>query len=139
VYTSFLMAHLVNLIVADDSPVILKAVSGVVADCCSNVRITGEAKDFGELFRLLEEVPADIVLMDVNMPSEKPVEAEVLCSYIGSRCLLVMSAWFDETTKAMAAEFCAKELLDKGRLVDTLQGAIERCAEPNEKSAGRSM
>jgi DNA-binding NarL/FixJ family response regulator len=129
------MTNLVNLIVADDSPVILKAVSGVVADCCPNVQITGEAKDFGELFRLLKEVPANIVLMDVNMPSENPIEAEVLCSHIGPRCLLVMSAWFDKTTKERAAEFCANELLDKGRLVDTLQGAIERCAEPNGKRA----
>jgi two-component system, LytTR family, response regulator len=131
------MTNLVNLIVADDSPVILKAVSGVVADCCPNVQITGEAKDFGELFRLLREVPADIVLMDVNMPSEGAVEAEILCAHVGSRCLLVMSAWFDESTKARAKEFCAKELLDKGRLVDTLQGAIERCSEPNGKLAGR--
>ena len=46
-----------------------------------------------------------------------------------------MSAWFDEPTKVRAQDCGATELLEKVKLAETLQPAIDRCMEPMRKAA----
>lgn len=123
-----------RLLIADDSAAIRRAVAHVVRDCCPGVEIVGEARDYTELFHLLGDGPADVVLIDVNMPCE--MDADHVRRKINSHCLLVMSAWFDDATKVRAREFGAVELLDKLNLAGTLGPAIERCMK-RSKAAGR--
>lgn len=126
-----------KLLVADDAAIVRTAVARVVADCCDGVELVGEVKDYGELFRALGLVKADVVLMDLNMPAESPVEPEVLKAQLGPACLLAMSAWFDESTKVRARAYGAWELLDKPSLALTLGPAIDRCMRRICKATGQ--
>jgi DNA-binding NarL/FixJ family response regulator len=125
--------HPVRLMIADDTELIRRAVAHVVAGCCPGVEVVGEAKDYTELFQTLTEVRADVVLADLNMPSE--MEANEIRSGLGACCLIVMSAWFDEAAKAKAHECGASELLDKSTLAETLGPAIARCMNRSKTAA----
>ena len=117
----------VRLLIADDTEIVRRAILQVVADVCSGVQVVGEAKDYSELMRLAADVNADIVLMDMNMPADEPVVPDVLKERLAPACLLAMSAWFDDETSERARECGASELLDKTKLGENLQPAIERC------------
>ena len=56
---------------------------------------------------------------------------------VGAACLLVMSAYFDEPRAERARAYGAAELLEKGKLAETLQPAIERCMGPKWRAAGQ--
>ena len=127
----------VRLLIADDTDIVRRAILQVVADVCEGVQVVGEAKDYDELIRMAADVNADIVLMDINMPADAPVVPDILKARMGSACLLAMSAWFDDETSERARECGAIELLDKTKLGETLQPAIERCLQPKRSGAGR--
>jgi DNA-binding NarL/FixJ family response regulator len=125
----------VRLVIADDTELIRRAVSHVVADCCPGVEVVGEAKDYAELFRVTNDAKPHVVLMDLNMPSEIDLNPDQIRVELDSCCLLVMSAWFDEQTKARARNRGASELLDKSTLAETLRPAIERCVTRSKAAA----
>src|SRR5579872_2050567 len=127
----------VRLLLADDTEIVRRAILQVVAEVCEGVQVVGEAKDYGELMRMAADVNADIVLMDMNMPSDAPVEPDVLKARMAPACLLAMSAWFDDEPAERARECGAAELLDKTKLGETLQPAIERCLGAKGSAAAR--
>jgi DNA-binding NarL/FixJ family response regulator len=125
----------VRLVIADDTELIRRAVSHVITDCCPGVEVVGEAKDYEELFRVAKDTNPHVVLMDLNMPGEST--ADQIRDRLHPCCLLAMSAWFDEETKIKARDCGAVELLDKAKLAETLQPAIDRCMNQS-KAAGRT-
>ena len=126
----------VRLLIAEDTDIVLRAILQIVADVCDEVQVVGEAKDYGELMGMVAVANPDVVLMDMNMPSDEPVEPNELKARLGPACLLAMSAWFDDETTERAREFGAAELLDKTRLGETLQPALERCRRQKGTAAG---
>jgi DNA-binding NarL/FixJ family response regulator len=126
-----------RLLIADDADIVRRAVLGIVADLCHGVEVVGEVKNHDELFAMASAVKPHIVLMDLNMPCEDPLDAEVLKAHLTSACLLAMSAWFDEPSKERARKCGAVELLDKATLAKTLQPAIDRCMAPLWTAAGQ--
>ena len=122
----------VRLTIADDAEVIRQAVRRVISSFCPGVEVVGEAKDYTELFRLTKDIKPNVVLMDLNMPG---VEPDKVRAELDSCCLLVMSAWFDEGTKARARACGALELLDKSTLSSSLRPAIERCMNHSKVAA----
>lgn len=131
------MRKTVRLLIADDTEIVRRAILQVVADVCDGVEIVGEAKNYDELMHMVTHAKADIVLMDMNMPSDEPVVPDVLKARIAPACLLAMSAWFDDATTERAQECGAVEFLDKTKLAETLQPAIERCFTPKGKVTAR--
>lgn len=132
-----LVKKTVRLLIADDTEIVRRAILQVVADVCEGVQIVGEAKDYDELMRMAGGAKADVILMDINMPADEPVEPDVLKARLGPACLLAMSAWFDDETEERARECGAAELLDKTKLGETLQPAIERCVGSKGSAAAR--
>lgn len=126
-----------RLLIADDAEIVRRAIVQVIANCCEGVEVVGLATDYGDLLRTFESARPDVVLMDLNMPAENPVEPAILKAHLSSACLLAMSAYFDDTSSEIARACGAKELLDKAKLAETLQPAIERCMGPEQKAAGR--
>jgi len=114
----------VRLVIADDTKLIRRAVQHVVIDCCPGAKVVGEARNYAELFQLKNNTISDVVLIDLNMPGE--FEPDHVRVELDSCCILVMSAWFDESTKARAQGWGAFELLDKSSLAGNLHSAIER-------------
>jgi DNA-binding NarL/FixJ family response regulator len=127
----------VRLLLADDTDIVRRAILQVVAEVCHGVEVVGEAKDYDELMRIVADANADVVLMDMNMPADEPVEPDALKARIAPACLLAMSAWFDDATEERARECGAVELLDKTKLGETLRAAIERCVRGTENAATR--
>jgi DNA-binding NarL/FixJ family response regulator len=127
----------VRLLLAEDTEIVRRAILQVVAEVCDGVQVVGEAKDYSELMRMVGDANADVVLMDMNMPADEPVEPDVLKARIAPACLLAMSAWFDEETEVRARECGAVELLDKTKLGETLRAAIERCVGAKGSAAAR--
>jgi DNA-binding NarL/FixJ family response regulator len=125
----------VRVVIADDTELIRRTVSQVIATCCPNIEVVGAVQDYSELFRVVNESQPDVVLADLNMPCE--VDAEQIRSGLASCCLLVMSAWFDEAAKVKAHECGASELLDKSTLAESLGPAIERCLNRGKASAAK--
>lgn len=126
----------IRLVIAEDTDIVRRAILQVVADVCDGVQVVGEAKDYSELMGMVAVANPDVVLMDINMPSDGPVDPDVLKARIAPACLLAMSAWFDDETTERARECGATELLDKTRLGETLQPAIERCRRQKGTAAG---
>ncbi|MBN3855302.1 response regulator transcription factor [Paraburkholderia sp. Ac-20340] len=63
-----------RVVLADDHPFVLLGVRSAL-EAAGDMQIVGEATGPRELFRLLENVPCDVVLTDLTMPGE-PGEAE---------------------------------------------------------------
>ncbi|CAE6690936.1 response regulator transcription factor [Paraburkholderia haematera] len=57
----------VRAIIADDHPLVLLAIENLMLGY-SDMRIVGRAADATELFREVERIPCDLVLMDLYMP-----------------------------------------------------------------------
>lgn len=127
----------VRLLLADDTDFVRRAILQVVAEVCDGVQVVGEAKDYNELMRMVVDANADVVLMDMNMPADEPVEPDALKARIAPACLLAMSAWFDDATEERARSCGAVELLDKTKLGETLRQAIERCVGAKGSAAAR--
>src|SRR3978361_1218890 len=57
----------VRTIIADDHPLVLLAIENLMAGY-PNMQIVGRAADATELFKEVDRIPCDLVLMDLYMP-----------------------------------------------------------------------
>lgn len=66
-----------RLIIVDDHKIIRESLSFLISTI-DNMEIAGEASNGKELLRLLENITADIILMDISMPEMNGIEATQL-------------------------------------------------------------
>lgn len=59
---------MIRLVIADDHRIIREGIAMII-DQADDIEIVGEASDGPELLDLLEETPADVLLLDVRMPT----------------------------------------------------------------------
>ena len=64
----------IRLLLADDHKIIRDGIAALLSEV-PNFEIVGEAKNGRELIALLVDTPADVVLMDINMPVMGGIEA----------------------------------------------------------------
>lgn len=64
---------MIRLMLADDHPLILNGIRTIIEQN-DDIELVGEASDGRELLRKLLEVPADVVLLDINMPVMDGIE-----------------------------------------------------------------
>lgn len=67
------MNHKINILIADDHPAVLYGVRSIL-QLEDNINIVGEAKNGAEVIKLMEKHPADLVLIDLNMPEKNGLE-----------------------------------------------------------------
>jgi DNA-binding NarL/FixJ family response regulator len=116
------MSVAIRLLIADDSEIIRRTILRLLLDE-PNIHITGEARNYPELERLLGESPADVVLMDLRMPGQDRFDPETFKAKLRGACVLAMSAWNNGGAVGVGAE----RLLDKATLASTLIPAIHEC------------
>jgi DNA-binding NarL/FixJ family response regulator len=66
---------MIRIIIADDHNLVREGIKALLAQRAEGVEITGEASEGRQVIELLEKRPADLVLMDVDMPGMNGIEA----------------------------------------------------------------
>ena len=108
------MPEIVKLVVADDHPIVRKGLHGIVADH-PDMDIVAEASSGDELLHVLQQVDADVLLLDITMPG--PSFLDILQWVKEERptlAVLILSAHSEEqyavrALKAGAAGYLTKE------------------------------
>ena len=73
---------MIKILIADDHAIVREGLKQIVAEE-SDMKVTGEAANAGELFELLDNGRWEIVVLDINMPGKSGLEAlkEMKVSY----------------------------------------------------------
>jgi DNA-binding NarL/FixJ family response regulator len=127
------MATPYSVIVADDSEAVRHAICRV-AEQGSSFRVVGQAGDYAELLKLVDQSLPDVVVMDIHMPNRDRGTADAIKGHMREACLIAVSIWTDEETTALAQSYGAYRLLDKATLGLTLRPTIEECFRNKERS-----
>jgi DNA-binding NarL/FixJ family response regulator len=86
---------MINLIIADDHPIFIDGVKTALSGV-TDIRITGEATDGGQLLKLLDENKADVVLLDINMPRMDGLQAAAEIKKRHPGIKIIMLTQYDE-------------------------------------------
>jgi DNA-binding NarL/FixJ family response regulator len=118
----------ISVLVADDTPIIRKAIRDLLSSK-PEIKVVGEAKDFHETIKLIDDLKPKVVVMDLHMPGDETINSDRLRAQLKqvSSCLVAVSIWDDPETRALAESFGAKQFLDKIGLSSTLLPAIDAC------------
>ena len=130
------MSLSVRLLIADDSDFVRRAICNVLKEE-PRITVSGEARTYAELLKMLNESKPEVVLMDVHMPDEEQFAPATIKDHLSGSCLLAMSIFADEETNILAQSYGAFTLLDKMDLGSRLIPAIEECTREKKKSAVR--
>ncbi len=65
---------MIKILIADDHAIVREGLKQIVAEE-SDMKVTGEAANASELFELLNKDSWEIVVLDINMPGQKRLEA----------------------------------------------------------------
>jgi DNA-binding NarL/FixJ family response regulator len=92
------------------------------------IEVIGTATSFAETIALAAALKPDVLLMDPHMPDEREYTPKAVKSKIllHTKCIVAMSLWSDDDTKALAESFGAHVLLDKMNLYSELIPAIKQ-------------
>jgi DNA-binding NarL/FixJ family response regulator len=119
----------ISVLLADDTSIIRKAIRGLL-DSTPGIEVVGEAADFHETVKLVQDLKPKVVVMDLHMPGDEKIKPSRVREQLkrDSCCLVAISIWNDPESRALAESFGAKQLLDKVSLAVTLVPAIAACA-----------
>jgi DNA-binding NarL/FixJ family response regulator len=118
----------VRVLIADDSPIMRKAVRDVLSGQ-SGIEIVGEACSVREMIQMRDEFVPDIVIMDLYMAEDSKMSADELNS--SASHLLAISASDAEEGSQKAKELGASAFLDKLWLHTTLIPKILELCQTN--------
>ena len=124
----------IRVLLADDSRAVRRTMK-LLLDSDPSIALIAEAANFQELLAMLNEVRADVVVMDVHMPGSGQVQPESVKAQLATACLLAISFANDCESEEYAKKFGAIRLLDKIELGSTLIPAIKDCQRRKAKGA----
>jgi chemotaxis response regulator CheB len=108
----------IRVLLADDSD----SLRGVIERHLQSepkIELVGQAKDFQEAVRLVDELSPDVVVLDLRMTSRADANDEGLRQLC--RCwIIAMSASVDDETEALVGKLNADAFIDKMYLYEKL-------------------
>ena len=115
-----------RIVIADDHVLIREGLRKVLAHE-PDIEVVGEAADGESLLALLASAPADVVLMDINMPGSDPVEtlARINAARPGMPVLMI-SMLPEDQVAASFLRLGAAGYVSKQAAVDELTRAIHK-------------
>jgi DNA-binding NarL/FixJ family response regulator len=114
-----------KVLLSEDSEVVRRAVRSLLEQD-SQIELVGEATNFAETIKMLNDLRPQIIVMDLHMRDEiKFTPLEVKSRLNGSQ-IVAISFWNDEETRVLADSFGAVTLLDKVNLAEDLIPTINR-------------
>jgi DNA-binding NarL/FixJ family response regulator len=124
---SRIMQTPIRVLIVDDQPRARKSVKALLSTWTRSAEVR-EASNGREALRLAEELPPDLVLMDVRMPEMDGLEAT---GQIKTRWpqvkVIVLSMYIEHEDEALAAR--ADAFVGKGEAPDALLGILSALVE----------
>jgi DNA-binding NarL/FixJ family response regulator len=117
-----------RVVLADDHP-LYRAGVRMMLEGASGLHVVGEAASVPELLRCLEQVPADVVVLDVSMPDGDGIDAIRMLRHVQpSLHVLVLTMFDDPGSARRAMRAGASGYLVKGASGDDVLGAVRSIA-----------
>jgi DNA-binding NarL/FixJ family response regulator len=114
----------IRIILTEDHQILRDGIKALIAS--ENIEISGEASSGAELWKLLESVQPDIILMDISLPDTSGIE---LTRMLGERYpeikVLILSMYTDENFINQAIKSGARGYLHKNTTREEMLVAIE--------------
>ena len=125
----------ITVLLADDSELVRRAIRRLLMDH-PEINLVGEATDFTETMRMIQELRPQIVILDLHMSDSKRITPGEFRSRLnlGKAQLMAISVWNDPETQALAGSYGAANCLDKANLGTHLIPAILHLAAPSSES-----
>jgi len=119
----------IRILLVDDHPVVRAGLSGLLSSQ-PDFRVVGEASNGLEALSLLEQIGADVVLMDLHMPQMDGVAAirQIRARFAGVQ-VLVLTTYDTDTEIVRAVEAGATGYLLKDVPREELFRAVRLCAK----------
>jgi two-component system nitrate/nitrite response regulator NarP len=113
------MDVMTRLLIADDHPFIIAGLEAILRD--SSYEIVGKASDGDVAVKLAEEIPADILVLDVAMPKRSGIDVlRLLRSKRDQRAVVILTASLDDCGLLQALDLGVNGILLKEGAQDLL-------------------
>jgi DNA-binding NarL/FixJ family response regulator len=120
---------MIRVLLADDHPVVVDGLRRFLEDS-GRVEVQGVASSLPEALERLEERPADVLVLDLNMSGHHGVETiRDLCRRVGFPAVVIFSMLAEDQFALSLIRAGAKAFLSKSRSPDELLEAIVRAAQ----------
>jgi DNA-binding NarL/FixJ family response regulator len=120
---------MIKILIADDHPIVLNGLKQILSDESSTMKVTGEASNAREIFKLLEKNEYDILILDIGLPDINGMEVLTMLRKSNPKLkVLVLSGLPEEqyamrAVKSGALGFMHKETAPE-ELVDAIRTVI---------------
>jgi DNA-binding NarL/FixJ family response regulator len=121
----------IKVLLADDSEMVRRAIRRLLRGH-PEINLVGEATDFTETIRLMQELQPQVIILDLHMSDSKQITPGEFRSRLnlGKARLMAISVWNDLETQSLANRYGAASCLDKASLGTHLISAILQLASP---------
>ncbi|MFS2222950.1 response regulator [Pantoea sp. B65] len=123
----------IRVIIADDHPVFLLGLRGVLASLPEDYQIVAEAHDVGGLFVQLATHPVEMLITDLNMPGDQQVDGVRMIGRVRQLypdlTIVVITMLSDPRILELLARYRVKAILNKNSLSHELAASL-RSSEP---------
>src|SRR5258705_4277695 len=119
---------MIHALIADDHALVRRGIREVLEEG-GDIRVTGEASHAGEVLALLEKVPCDVVVLDINLPGRSGLDVlEDLRRERPGLPVLILTVYSEEqyalrALKSGAAGYLTKEAVPE-RLVEAVRKVV---------------
>jgi DNA-binding NarL/FixJ family response regulator len=122
----------IKVLLADDSEIVRQSIR-LLLRSQSEIELVGEAADFSQTIRMMNDLNPEVVVLDLHMPSGTKATLLDVKSHLkhGSR-LLAISFLDDESAKTLAENLGAAGFLDKTEIGHKLIPTIMQLVSPKK-------
>ena len=113
----------VNVILADDSEIIRKAIRRLLSDR-KDIAVIGEASNFRETIQKTAELHPDLIILDVHLAERDSIAPSKAKGLLNGAKILAITLGADEVNEELLHGVGAAKLLDKMDLFNQLIPAI---------------
>jgi DNA-binding NarL/FixJ family response regulator len=114
----------IKVLLADDAECMRNAITRLLKRD-PEIQIVAQAASVPQILEIAGKLRPDVVVMDLHLGDDEKINPLRLKSSLGTARVVAMSAWNDESTKALADRLGADAFLDKMDLVSHLIPAIK--------------